>query len=217
MYTPPVILALGVAASVILLAIGYVLPAPGQALATIIQAFGVAAGLAVATATTGLATAAVVAPWLAQAATASLGAAAVGVVYLVVVRVVEKSKENPYQLLVPVFGILAGLCVDLTKDKLLNSDIEKAFYPFFTGMLAIVGGTLLMNKHLAVRIVGGLLPFIPPILVLQQLLTREKFDTAMTELRDPATPVFMAVWGTLLIGLLIVAMGIVQPRAARDR
>jgi hypothetical protein len=213
---PLVILAYGIAIALGLWGLGHALPGLGYAIATIIEAFGIAAGLAVATASTGLATAGVVAPWVAQAATAALGVAAASTAYLVVVRIVEKGKDHPYQMLVPVFGVLAGLCVDLTKDVLLVSTIEKAFYPFFTGVLAIVGGTLLLARHLAVRIVGGLLPFIPPLLVLQQLLTKEKYEAATTTLQTAATPAFIAFWGTLILGLLIVGMGIIQPKIAKQ-
>ncbi|QBE66492.1 hypothetical protein [Pseudoduganella lutea] len=209
---PFLVLAWGLVAAAVLGVFGvYVLPAVGWAIATVIEAFGVAAGLAVATATTGLATATVLAPWVAEVAAVTLGATGMGVGYLVVLKVVEKGKDHPYELLVPVFGILAALCVDLTKDALLESQIMKAFYPFFTGALTIIGGVLLINKQLPMRIVGGLLPFIPPLLVVQQLLTRKKYDVAKAALQDPTTPEFIAVWGTLIVGLVIVIIGVLQP------
>ncbi|QLG93670.1 hypothetical protein HZF02_17695 [Pseudomonas yamanorum] len=210
---PAVILAAGVAAGAVLWGIAQLLPAIAAFFGILIQAIAAAAGLAVAVATTGFATAGSVAAWLPIAATVGVGAAGASATYLVVVRIIDKGKEHPYQWLLPALAALAVFCVDLTKDQLVTTGLERALYGLTTTVLTIAGGWLLMTRQLSVRLIGFLLPFLPSIAICLLLLKQQHVNGALSDFIASGSVGAIGLMGAISMAFIVGALGLLLPHA----
>lgn len=209
--TPLVVLAWGAAALAGLWGLAMVLRALAYAVAILVKAIGAAVGLGVATATTGFATAGVVGPWLPTAATGAVVVAAVGTIYMVFERIVEKAKDQPFEWLLPLFAILAALMVDLTKDTLLPTNTERALYTAATAGLVLGGGILLRQRKVIVRALGVVLPFCPCALIWMLLASNRQRRVTIEELLEGGT---LASWGlvaSLVLAVIVVLLGLLLP------
>ena len=210
--SPFVIAALGIAGGAVLWGIAQVLPALAEAAGILISAVAASGGLAFAVATTGFASAGSVVSWLPTAATVGVAAAGVGTTYLVVERIVEKGKEKPYEWLLPALSLLAVFFVDLTKDQLLSTVTERAIYALTTGILTVGGGFLLMQRRIAVRAIGFILPFFPSVAVWLLLLQQEHIPGALTDFIASGSIGAAGLVGAFVLAVVIAVLGILLPR-----
>lgn len=212
---PFAILAIGVAAALGLWGLAQVLPALGEFFGILIQSFLAGAGLAVAAATTGFATAGAISAWVPKVAAASLVAAGVSTTYLVVAKVVEKGKEKPYEWLLPALGLLAVFFVDLTKDQLVQTVTERAIYALFTGLLTVGGGFLLMQQRIVVRAIGFILPFVPSVVVWLLLVQNKHVTGALSDFIAAGTVGAIGLVGVFAFGSLVALLGVLLPNRER--
>lgn len=209
--SPLVIAALGLAIAAVLWGAAQLIAPILDGIAVLIKAIGAAGGIAVATATTGFATAGTVAPWLAPAAAGSLAAAGAGATYIVLHKVVEKGKEQPYEWLLPALGLLAIFFVDLTKDGLFPTFTERAIYALVTGLCTIGGGILLLNKRIAVRILGVWLPFAPTVVVWASLVREQQLAKGLADFIKSGSVGAIGLVGIFVLAFVIVGLGILLP------
>ncbi len=208
---PVVIVALGIAFGCSFLGLAILLPALADAISIILKAFGAAAGIAVAVSTTGFATAGVFVTWLPQAATAGIATAGIGTTYLVLAKIVEKGKEKPYEWLLPVLGALVAFFVDLAKDQLVQTVIERAIYSISTALLIVCGGFLLLQKRMIVRAIGFVIPFLPTVIVCVTLFKEQQIPNTLTDFLAAGSLGAIGLIGVFLLGLLIAVLGVVIP------
>jgi hypothetical protein len=209
---PLVIAALGVAIAAVLWGAAQLIAPIFDGVAVLIKAIGAAGGIAVATATTGFASAGAVAPWLAPAAAGGLAAAGAGATYIVLHKVVEKGKEQPYEWLLPALGLLAVFFVDLTKDELFPTFIERAIYALTTGLCTIGGGILLLNQRIAVRVLGAVLPFAPTVVVWAILVREQQLAKGLADFVKAGSVGAIGLVGVFVLALVIVGLGIFLPK-----
>ena len=195
----------------VLLGLAQVIPPIFEGIALIIKAIGVAVGLAAATATTGLATSGIAATWLAPAAAAGIAAAGTGVTYVVLHKIVEKGKEQPYEWMLPALGLLAVFFVDLSKDELLTTGTERALFALTTGCCTIGGGVLLLNKRTVVRALGFLLPFLPTFVVWGALVRDGQITKGLGDFIRGGNVSAIGLVGVLVMGSCIVVLGVLLP------
>ena len=208
---PMLVAALGVAIAAVLWGVAQLIAPIFDGIAVLIQAVGAAGGIAVATATTGFATAGMVAPWLAPAAAGGLAAAGAGVTYIVLHKVVEKGKERPYEWLLPALGLLAVFFVDLTKDALFQTFIERAIYALSTGLFTIGGGMLLLNRRIPVRFFGAVLPFAPTAVVWASLVREQQLSEGLAEFVSSGSVGAIGLAGVFALAIVIVGLGVLLP------
>lgn len=208
---PFVIASLGIACGAVLWGVAQVLPALAAAAGILISAVAASAGLAFSVATTGFASAGNIVSWLPTAATAGVVAAGVGTTYLVLEKIVEKGKEKPYEWLLPAFTLLAVFFVDLTKDQLLSTVTERAIYALTTGILTVGGGFLLMQRRIAIRVIGFILPFLPSITVCLLLLHQEHIPGALTDFIASGSIGAAGLVSAFVLALVVAVLGILLP------
>lgn len=199
------LLAAGVSGFLILLGLSFLLP-------PVIKAFGAAGGLATATAATGFATAGITASWLPTLATASMAAAAGGTTYLVVHRVVREGTKQPFEWLLPLFTILTGLMVDLTKDSLFGNNTQRALFVGATAGFLLGGGILMRNPRLTVRVIGFVLPFLPLAAVWFLAASRSERQSTIESLTSGGVLAGWGLLGSVALTVLVVGLAIALPR-----
>ncbi len=209
--SPPVIVAGGIAIAAILWGLAQIIPPIFEGLGHLCKAVGAAVGLGFATATTGFATAGVVASWLAPATAAGAATTAVCAAVFVVHKVVERAKEQPYEWLLPALGLLAVFFVDLSKDELLVTGTARALYALATGIFTIGGGLLLLNSRLWVRALGFFLPFLPTGVVWATLVSNGHVTRGLADFILAGSPAAIGMVGVLILGGVIAVLGIALP------
>lgn len=208
---PFAIVALGVACGPVLWGIAQVLPALATAAGILISAVAASAGLAFAVATTGFASAGSVVSWLPTAATVGVVTAGIGTTYLILEKIIEKGKEKPYEWLLPALTPLAVFFVDLTKDQLLPTVTERAIYALSTGIFTVGGGLLLMQRRIAVRAIGFILPFFPSVTVCLLLLHQEHISGALTDFIASGSIGAAGLVSAFVLASVIAILGILLP------
>lgn len=180
----------------------------GKLLQFVIPAICAGAGLAYATAMTGFATAGVISTWMPQAAVVALVAGGGGAAVIASNVFVKIVKKDPYSITLPLLSLIAIFFVDMTKDSLLLTDIERAFYALCTGLCVVCGGALLTFKRVQVRIVGGVLPFLPVALVVVTFARDSKFDTLLGKVASSGYAGLVGLGGAILLAVLTIILGL---------
>lgn len=201
---PGFVLAVGVSAAAVVAALLW-------GLAKIIPAIGVAFGLAFAIASTGLATSASVASWLAPVAAAGIGIAGTSVAYLVVVEVVSQVKKAPFEWAIPILSIFAAFLVDLCKEFIFDSKLEQILFAGLTAFLVLAGGFLLTRKAIAFKIAGIVMPLLPPAYVLAFLLHGRKADEFIIAIKGLSLQTVAGMVGMLVTSLVVIMLGLWAP------
>jgi hypothetical protein len=209
---PLIIVATGVAAGPVLWGIAQLLIAIADFFRILITVIAAAGGIAFWVATTGFATAGSIASWIAIAATVGVAAAGASTTILVIVKIVEKGQEKPYEWLLPALTLLAVFFVDLTKDQLQATSTERAIYALNTGILTVGGGFLLMQRQVAVRAIGFALPFLPLIAVWVLLLQQKRILDALSDFITSGAIGAIGLMGAFVLALVIVALGVLLPK-----
>ena len=209
--SPLVIVSLGIAGGAVLWGVAQLLPAIADAVGILVKAVAAASGLAFAVATTGFATAGTVATWLPIAASAGVAATGISATYLVVARIVEKGRERPYEWLLPALGLLAVFFVDLTKDELVPTVLQRAIYALITGLFTVGGGFLLMQRRVVARIIGFGLPFAPSIVVWLLLLRAKHVSGALSDFIASGSLGAIGLVGVFVLGAVIAILGVLLP------
>lgn len=210
--SPAIIIAVGIAVAAILWGLAQLALPVFEGMGILIKAFGAAIGLVIAVGTTGLATAGTTAAWLAPTATVSVAIASIGVTYKVLHTVVNNAKDKPYECLLPILTMLAVVSVDLTKDALLSTTIERALYALATGLCTLGGGFLLLSDRRFIRAIGFLLPFIPSIAICALLVRQTEIDNILQELTKAGYAGAIGLTGTIVLGAATAILGIVFPK-----
>lgn len=209
---PLIIVSIGIAAAAALWGIAQVIPPIFEGIGVLITAVAAAGGLAVATATTGFATAGTIASWLAPAAAAGVAATGAGVTYVVLYKVVKEAKDKPYEWLLPALGLLAVFFVDLSKDELLATGTERALYGLTTGCCTIGGGILLLNPRIWVRVLGFIVPFLPTFVVWGALVREGHITRGLTDFIRAGSAGAIGLVGVLVLGIVIALLGVALPQ-----
>jgi hypothetical protein len=209
---PLTIVAMGIGAGGVLWGIAQILPAIANFFGILIMAIGTTVGLGFAAATTGFATAGSIASWLPMAATVGVAATGASATFLVVVKIVEKGKEKPYDWLLPALALLAVFFVDLTKDALLATVTERAIYAMATAIFTIGGGFLLMQRRFAVRLAGFALPFLPSIVIWLMLIQQKQINGALEDFILSGTIGAFGLIGAFALAILIALLGVLLPK-----
>lgn len=209
-----VILAMGAAAGLALWGFAQVIPPLFQGIAFVIQAVVAAGGLAV-----GLAagSAGAVSAWVVPVASAGVAATGAGVTLVVLHKIVENGKEKPYEWLLPALGLLAVFFVDISKDGLVDNGTMRALYALGTGICTIGGGVLLLNRHLLVRVIGFVLPFVPTAAVWATLLSRGGIRAGIADFVRSGSLGSIGLVGVLVMGVVIAVLGVLLPNQAQEK
>jgi hypothetical protein len=190
------------------LAIAACIAAALWGLALVIPAVGAAIGLGIAVASTGFATAGAVASWLPTAASAGLAAGGASITIYVVSKVVESGKNRPYEWTLPALTVLAVFFVDMTKEIAFSAQLERAIFAFATGMLTLAGGFLLLQRALAEKIIGFLLPFFPAIVVVAIYLKEGQIQTLMSDILAAGNTGAIGLVGAISVAAFVAILGI---------
>lgn len=216
---PQVVAAIGAGIAMTIAAlcwgIAQMVPPICEGAAVVIKAFAAGGGIAVAAATTGLATAGRASAWLAPAASAGLAATGAAVSYIVIHKIVEKAKDEPYEWLLPALALLAVFFVDLSKEALFTSGTARAIYALITGCCTIGGGVLLLNNRFWVRAAGFLVPFLPTIVVWAALVREGQVANGLADFVSAGSGGAIGLIGALFMGALVAVLGVVLPRQQR--
>lgn len=152
------ILAIGVAFGAGFVGLGYCLKIAVPVLATSL-------GLAIATATTGLATGAV-ATWVAPVAAAGIAATGTVLTVHLLVKVADHAKEKPYEWTLPLLGAIAGVLVNLSQDIVFQKPAVRLLFSGIAALWIVVAGALYGRKDLRWKCSAILLYLLPPLCVL---------------------------------------------------
>lgn len=204
--SPAVILSIGVAITAGLVALGY-------ALKIVLPAFGVAIGLAIATATTGLATAGSVAWWVAPAAAAGVGTTGVVVAVRLLVTVVKTAQDKPFEWSLPLLGVAAGLAMNLWKDL---ADAHQSVRLLLGGVAAlwiVVAGACYKRPGWVGKCAAILMYLVPPVILLAWDLRQRGLTPARAYFGGVSGSAWLVVSAFLVVGLTIAAMERLSRRA----
>jgi hypothetical protein len=149
---------------------------------------------------------------LATAAAIGVAATGVGVAWIVLQKVVEQGKEKPYEWILPVLGLLAVFFVDLSKDELLATGIERSLYALITGFCTIGGGMLLLNRKFSVRAIGFVVPFLPTLVVWGALVREHQIAMGIGDFLRSGSTAALGLIGVLVVGVVTAVFGVVLPK-----
>lgn len=198
--TPAGIVALGLFFALVLWGLAQALPAFGVGI-------GNAVGLTIAISVTGVAAATSVATWIPTAAALGIAAGSGAVGLYVTVKIVKIARERPFDFALPFITLLSVFFVDITKEAYFEpSKIEQALFAAVTALATLTGGFLLTNQNIFVRIIGGGIPFLPPMLVLTLAMLSTGDNTLLSDLIHLSTPGAFGLVGMLAIGPLTVIL-----------
>ncbi|MGH7515619.1 MAG: hypothetical protein ACREOQ_22170 [Gemmatimonadales bacterium] len=203
----------GIGALIAVGVIGGIL-AVGWAVAQIIPAIGVAAGLATALAATGVAGAGVAA-WWAPTAAIGLGGGGAAVLFFVLMKTTREAAKDPYRWTLPLLGIGASLMLDLARDYAIDNQLLKILLTALLAFFVVVAGACYESEQRLWKVVGTMLLLLPPA----ALLTRNLDPTSLGTLWSDATSMPRSVWlrllGFLTLGLVVVGLGHLDARSQR--
>jgi hypothetical protein len=198
---PAVIVALGIAGAAVLAALLW-------GLSEIIPALGVAVGLAISVSATGLATASGLAPWVAPLATVGVGVTGASAAYIVIITVGEKVKQSPYVWTIPLLSITAGLLADLCKEFFFDNKIAQIVFTTIVAFMLLVGGYLLTKKPIGLRAFGVVLPLLPSVFMLANLVVSNKGDQFTNSAKALSGTDIIGIAGLFVISLILVIFGL---------
>lgn len=180
-----------------------------RALVILVQGLSMAIGLGFAAAGLGTAALPTVSTWVAPIASIGLVTTAFGTGYIVVFKIIQQSKEKPYDWLLPALGLLAIFFVDLTKDILLTNEAQRAVYALGTGLFVIGGGFLLTKPYMIMRVAGFLLPFVPPAVIF--LMYCKQQDEVIKTAHTSGNFGLIGLIGLAVTASLVIIFGVLFP------
>jgi hypothetical protein len=201
-----IILAVGVAVAVGLVALGFALKA-------ILPALGVAVGLAFATATTGLATSGAVAAWVAPVAAAGIGTTGVVLAVHLLVSVGKTAQEKPYEWTLPLLGVAAGVALNLWKDLVDTPESVRLLLGGIAALWIVVAGACYKRPGWRWKCAAVPLYLVPPVILLGLDLRQRGFTPAKVYLGGVSNSTWLVVSAFLLAGVTIAAMERLSRRA----
>ena len=177
----------------------------GYCFKIILPVLGTSFGLAIATATTGLATAGAVASWVAPFAAA--GVAATGTVLTVhlLVKVAEEVQDKPYEWTLPLIGAIAGVLVNVSKDLVFQNAAMRLLFGGITALWIVVAGALYKRRGWRWKCSAILLYLLPPLYVLGWKVSKGLGD-AKTYFSTISRMEWLALAGFATIGLVIATI-----------
>jgi hypothetical protein len=188
----------------------------GWALAQIIPAIGVAAGLATSVAAAGTAGAS----WLAPVAAIGLGAAGASTTILLLVRVAHYAQKEPFVWSLPVLAIGASLVLDVTKEFAIQSTILRVLLTTLMAFFLVVAGALYHTGKTLWRSIATVIALVPPVALLAGNLDLSEQARLTQALRGLGLDVWIRLAGFLVIAIVagIIARAAERPdRGAPSR
>ncbi|MEM9618714.1 MAG: hypothetical protein AAF936_12200 [Pseudomonadota bacterium] len=169
----------------------------------LLPAFGVAIGLAISIATTGVVSSGAIAGWIVPTASAGVAAAGFGAAYLIVVKAMDAAEKAPFNWSVPALAILAGFLVEICKEFYPASPLIKILFATVAAFLILVGGVLFTRAGMKWKIPAAGMQIAPPLLILLLIIS----ESEETKLLMAVKEISFATWAALL-GMLSVAAGV---------
>jgi hypothetical protein len=198
-WPPAKILALGAAIALGIVALGYLLK-------IVLPVLGVAIGLCFATATTGLATAGAVAPWVAPAAAGSVAVTGLALTLRLTVTAARAAQDNPYEWSLPLLGFAAGFLLNLWKD--LGGSIPTLRWGVGGGVafLTVVAGACYKRRNWQWKAVAVLLYLVPPLTLLVWDIRLHGIAHEGSYFAAVSLTAWLAIGGLGAIGLIIATI-----------
>lgn len=200
--SPKTIVAWGMAVALGLLALGV-------ALSYVIPAIGVAVGTAGSIISTGAAVGVSVTPAMVTAATygtAAIGAA--GAIH-VTVRVAEGMKKQPLAWGAPILGLLSGFLVQSCEKYWFGPAMMWPVFAAAAGALVLIGGIFYAGKSVAHKIFGVLASLVPPAIVF--VTAKDKEGRSVF---NAYSDISLDLWAPLL--LMLICAGVLGAVAHLD-
>ena len=172
----------------------------GWALAQIIPALGVAAGLATSLTATGLVGAPGAAAWWGPAAAVGLGGGGAAGFTWLMVKVVREAPKDPYKYTLPILGIVGSLFLDLAKDYAIDNQLLKILLSAILAFSVVVAGACYESGSLLWKGIAILLLLAPPGAILVRNLNRP----GVASMQDAFVQIPGAVW-IRLVGFLVIS------------
>jgi hypothetical protein len=198
---PTSIVAIGVAAGIVLLAFGWLLK-------LVIPAIGAAIGIAATIIGGGIVGSGAVASWVVPAAGAGIALVGGAGGLIILVKVIEKASNSPYEWIMPILAILSAFIIDLSKEIYQADEIVRLAFGTATTAVFFVGGLLWKKKRISNRILGTILYLLPPSLVLAQSI-HGKPGSLKEILANVPFHTWMTIGGLLLILILVAGLSFV--------
>lgn len=174
----------------------------------IIPAFFAGIGLMAAAATSGFATAGAIASWIPAVAAIGIFSGGIAVTYRVIVVAIGSGAKRPYEWALPALTILSIFLVDMTKELIFPTQLERASFALITGLCTLAGGFLLLNKKMVVNIVGMILPFIPSIFIFSIYIQKKEGSLILKDIVTSGAIGQIGLIGAFAVPLLIIPLGL---------
>jgi fluoride ion exporter CrcB/FEX len=202
---PPILLVVvvGVVAVTLVVALGWVLK-------EVIPAFGVAVGLGVSVASTGLASAG--APWMAPVAAIGIGGGGGALTIYLLVKAVRSASSEPFPWATAVLGIASAAILDLAKDYALDNSLARIAVTAAIAFLVSVGGACYHKGGFVWRLAALVLYLAPPTTVFIQNV---KLDSLRTAFDNFPPGLAIRIGGFIVCGLVIALLHHVAERATK--
>jgi hypothetical protein len=206
----PKILAIGAAVTAILVALTFLLK-------IILPVLFVSVGLAIATATTGLATSGMVATWVAPAAAGGTAVLAT-VVSVKILHIVANSAEaKPYEWTLPLLGAAAGILINLSKDIAIQHPVMRLLFGGIAALWIVIAGACYRREGWHWKVTAASLYLLPPLLALAFLFLRKSPASQVPAVISSQPGIgeyfslvskseWLALSGFALIGIIIVTV-----------
>jgi hypothetical protein len=138
----------------------------------VLPAIGVAIGLGVATATSGLATAGVVATWFAPVAAGGTAVIALMVSLRVLNIVTQSAADKPYEWTLPLLGVAAGILVNLSEDLVIQQPPMRLMFGGIAALWVVIAGACYKRKGWRWKVTAALLYLLLPSAALGLMFLR---------------------------------------------
>jgi hypothetical protein len=206
----PKILAVGAAVVAILIALAFLLK-------LVLPVLGVSFGLAVATATTGLATSGVVGTWVAPVAAGGTAVIATMVSIRVLNTVARSAEAKPYEWTLPLMGVAAGILVNLSKDLVIQQTPMRLLFGGIAAFWIVIAGACYKRQGWGWKLTAALLYLLPPSaalglvflrkLPISQELAANSGETNFHQyLSTVSKPEWIALCGFAIIAIIVIAV-----------
>ncbi|SEJ53295.1 hypothetical protein SAMN05216327_11265 [Dyadobacter sp. SG02] len=190
---PSIIIAIGVALALVILALGWVLP-------TILYALGCMVSIAVTGSVAGVAITAEVSKYSAW----FLGVTGTAGTVLIVAKINKLVKDEPFKWTVPILSVLTGFLVNLCDEYYPGSKFEWYILSGIAALLTIVGGVLYEQKSRWVKVAGIVAHLLIPFIILLGIVFNPDSNSEKS-IQKAVLQIPWLVWGCL-IGTLLVSI-----------